>query len=411
MVLEGLDRALLIASQAFTALIPALILVSTLASAGSRDPISAGIVQRFGLRGDAADAVEQLFDRPDTATGSLSLVSVLLVLLSGVSFTRRMQRMYQQAWDLPPVGVRGSPTAVLGLVMLLIEIVMLYGARALVRGLPLDRVIMVPVSALAGVALWTSVPWLLLDRRVHWKRLVPVGIVASVATSLYGVTTTVYMPSLIERYSGRYGLIGVTIALVGWLLCISLVIVMATVVGAEFDRTPDPWATRLRALLRITPPVADAVSEPTTSPANGRADARGSSVTGEVTGGENADRRDVLRRILVSWAIIAVALALAAWLVPDVDVKGGFFTLLWVAALFGLVNAILGPILHLISLPLTMITLGLFALVVNGVLLAITAGLSDNLDVGGFFGTVVAALIISVVAAVLGFLLRPARTA
>lgn len=134
-------------------------------------------------------------------------------------------------------------------------------------------------------------------------------------------------------------------------------------------------------------------------------------MTGEVTGGETADRRDVLRRILVSWAIIAVALALAAWLVPDVDVKGGFFTLLWVAALFGLVNAILGPILHLISLPLTLITLGLFALVVNGLLLAITAGLSDNLDVGGFFSTVVAALIISVVAAVLGFLLRPARTA
>ena len=50
-----------------------------------------------------------------------------------------------------------------------------------------------------------------------------------------------------------------------------------------------------------------------------------------------------------------------------------------------------------------MITLGLFSLVVNGVLLAITAGLSNNLDVGGFLGVIVAAFVISVIEAVLGF--------
>jgi putative membrane protein len=114
----------------------------------------------------------------------------------------------------------------------------------------------------------------------------------------------------------------------------------------------------------------------------------------------------MLRRALVMWAVLAVAVGLAAWLVPGIDVNGGFFTLLWVALLFGLVNAILGPILHLISLPLTVITLGLFALVVNGVLLATTAGLSDNLDVGGFLGTILGALVISIVTAVLGFGLR-----
>ena len=77
--------------------------------------------------------------------------------------------------------------------------------------------------------------------------------------------------------------------------------------------------------------------------------------------------------------------------------------------LFGLVNAILGPILHILALPLTVITLGLFALVVNGVLLATTAGLSDDLDVGGFLGTILGALIISIVTAVLGVLVRPLR--
>jgi membrane protein len=54
------------------------------------------------------------------------------------------------------------------------------------------------------------------------------------------------MPRLMTSYSERYGLFGVTVALVGWLLCIAFIIVGSTVVAAEFDRAPEPWATRLR---------------------------------------------------------------------------------------------------------------------------------------------------------------------
>lgn len=105
----------------------------------------------------------------------------------------------------------------------------------------------------------------------------------------------------------------------------------------------------------------------------------------------------MLIRLVVNWLILAIGLGVAGAVVPAVEVKGGFLTLMWVALLFGLVNALLGPILHFLSLPLTVVTLGLFAIVVNGVLLAITAGLSDNLDVGGFGGAVLGALVISIV--------------
>jgi putative membrane protein len=111
----------------------------------------------------------------------------------------------------------------------------------------------------------------------------------------------------------------------------------------------------------------------------------------------------MLRRAVLTCLILAVGVGIAAALVPGIEVEGGFLTLLWLGLLFGLVNAVLGPILHILSLPLTVITLGLFALVVNGVLLATTAGLSDKLDVGGFLGTILGALIISIVTAILGF--------
>jgi putative membrane protein len=122
-----------------------------------------------------------------------------------------------------------------------------------------------------------------------------------------------------------------------------------------------------------------------------------------------AENPRMVRRAVLTCLVLSAGIAVAAALVPGIDVTGGFWTYLWLGLLFGLVNAILGPILHILALPLTVITLGLFALVVNGVLLATTAGLSDDLDVGGFLGTILGALIISIVTAVLGVLVRPLR--
>jgi putative membrane protein len=69
----------------------------------------------------------------------------------------------------------------------------------------------------------------------------------------------------------------------------------------------------------------------------------------------------MLRLAVVTCVVLALAVGVAAAVVPGIDVEGGIFTLLWVGLLFGLVNAVLGPVLRLISLPLTVITLGLFA--------------------------------------------------
>lgn len=112
----------------------------------------------------------------------------------------------------------------------------------------------------------------------------------------------------------------------------------------------------------------------------------------------------MLRIILLRWAIVAVAIAVAAAVLPSIEVDGGFFGLIGVALVFGLVNALIGPIVRLLSLPATMLTFGLFGLVINGILLAITAGIADNLDVGGFFSVVLAALVISLITTILAVL-------
>jgi membrane protein len=252
MDLRGLDRAMVLASQAFTALIPLMILMSAVLPRGNTSTVSDAVIRRFGLDGQAADAVATVFARPDT--GSVGVFSLLLLLISGVSLTRRLQLMYVEAWRLPPLrGVRGSFNAAMGLTVLLVELALLYLIRTLVRGLPFDWAIQLPLSGLAGMLLWTTIPWLLMDRRIGWRRLLPGGALTAVMASVYGVVTTLYMPALMTSYSTRYGLFGVTIAIVGWLLVVCFILISVTIVASEVDRSSEPWAVRLRRLVEGRP--------------------------------------------------------------------------------------------------------------------------------------------------------------
>ena len=103
-------------------------------------------------------------------------------------------------------------------------------------------------------------------------------------------------------------------------------------------------------------------------------------------------------RLLVN----ALALAAAAYVVDGIHLTGGFGSAVWVALVFGLVNALLKPIVMLLSLPFLLVTLGLFSLVVNAFMLLVTARLTDALSVSGLGAAIVGSLVISVVTMILG---------
>jgi putative membrane protein len=71
-------------------------------------------------------------------------------------------------------------------------------------------------------------------------------------------------------------------------------------------------------------------------------------------------------------------------------------TYLWIGLIFGLVNAIVGPVLRLLSLPFVVLTLGLFLLVINAALLGLTAALTDRLTIDGFVTAVLGGLILAI---------------
>lgn len=115
-------------------------------------------------------------------------------------------------------------------------------------------------------------------------------------------------------------------------------------------------------------------------------------------------------KILVRWIVVTIALGTAAWLVPGIRVEGDALVVYAVVAvILGLVNAIVRPILKLLSCPLILLTLGLFVLVINGLTLWLAASIANRLDIGfyveGFLPAFLGALVVSIVSVALNVLI------
>lgn len=113
-----------------------------------------------------------------------------------------------------------------------------------------------------------------------------------------------------------------------------------------------------------------------------------------------------MRNFTIRLFVNALALSAAAYLVPGIRLTGGFWDVILVALVFGLVNALLKPLVWILSLPFLVLTLGLFAFVVNGVMLLVTARLTDHLAVAGFGAAVLGSVVISLITMLLGGALK-----
>ncbi len=102
-------------------------------------------------------------------------------------------------------------------------------------------------------------------------------------------------------------------------------------------------------------------------------------------------------KLLVRWAALSLSFWVATALIPGIDVEGGFTTYLWVALLFGLLNATLGSLLKLLTFPAVILTLGLFLVVVNAAMLMLVSRWSEKLEVENFWAAIFAAIVISVI--------------
>ena len=119
-----------------------------------------------------------------------------------------------------------------------------------------------------------------------------------------------------------------------------------------------------------------------------------------------------MTKFILRLAINAIALYLAVLLLPGLDLSGGVVSLLWVALIFGLVNAVLGPLLKFLSCGLIVLTLGLFTLVINTFLFWLTYVISQSLGLGlmifepVWWNAFLGAVVVSIVSFIMSMILK-----
>ena len=112
--------------------------------------------------------------------------------------------------------------------------------------------------------------------------------------------------------------------------------------------------------------------------------------------------------VLIRIVLNGLAIIVAAWAVPGLAISG-LVAALAAGAILGIVNVLIKPVLLLLTLPLTIVTLGLFIFVVNALCLGLTAALVPGFTIAGFWSAMGGALLVSLVSWVLNGLVRPHR--
>jgi uncharacterized BrkB/YihY/UPF0761 family membrane protein len=228
----GFDRSIALASGALTALIPLTIVASAASSELGGKGTAERIIDRYDLTGGGAEAVKDVFSPASGTSTSLGIIGFLFLMVTVLSFTRAVQRLVEQTWELDPLSVRNTFNGLLWIGGLVV-----YAALSGLLQVALGRSNVDLAAALLAVPLsvvflvWSG--WVLSAKRIERQDLLPFGIVGAAALAIYSVGAAVYVPHLFSTYATRYGVIGAVFAIISALFAVMVVVVASAAVGRE----------------------------------------------------------------------------------------------------------------------------------------------------------------------------------
>jgi membrane protein len=224
---QGVDRAMAIAAQAYSAFLPLTIVYASLLPRAENQSFADVLCREFELTGPTAASVRQAFAPASDVESSITVLSIVLLLISTLSFTRGMQRLYEGTFSLKTLGMRNTPRALLWLAFVAFAVTL----RPVVTA-PLHGGLRVAVTLAIAVAIWLVTPYLLLGRRVNWLRLLPGATLTAIGMAAVGVWAVIWMPRTIASSAAQFGIIGVGFSILTWFVALAFALVIATTGGA-----------------------------------------------------------------------------------------------------------------------------------------------------------------------------------
>lgn len=224
--IEIVDRALAVGAQAFGALIPLMIVVASLRPRRDRS-FADTMIARFDLSGSGADAVRAAFSASAASGTSVTVIGAVVVVVSALSFSRALQRVFERTWELPRLGMRATSGGLRWLVVVVIYI----GLHPLLAD-AFHGLAGFVAASIAAFVFWLLTPYLLLRGRIAWRRLIPQAALCGIGMTVLTVGCALYVPRAMSNSSEQFGAIGVAFTLLSVLWAGGFVIVGAAAIGS-----------------------------------------------------------------------------------------------------------------------------------------------------------------------------------
>jgi uncharacterized BrkB/YihY/UPF0761 family membrane protein len=229
-VMEVFDRSMTLAAQAFTSILPLLIVVAAISRGGSR-PLGSTLSSYLGLDSSATHVLEGVVPASSDIFSALGWFGTLLVLVSATAFSRALDRFYARVWAIRKVGLRGAWRWLVVLTTILLAVALLQFTRSIVA---FDGGYVV-LAAIVEFVLWTFTwlltGWVVLNRDVSLRSLFPGAVLCGFGLAIAGGAGRIYLPITLTSAAHQFGALGITIAYIGWLFIIMFIVVVSVTIG------------------------------------------------------------------------------------------------------------------------------------------------------------------------------------
>jgi membrane protein len=228
--LELFDRAMTLAAQAFTSILPVLIVAASLR--GSLNPeADVMFASNLSLDDHTAELVQQSIPQQIEGATLTQVIGALLLLIAATAFARALERCFRRIWKTPKAPIRFAWRWVAAIVAIVIGFVLVVVTRYVVRGTGAMPVLELIIETAIWCGLWWVASWIVINRTVSLRALLPGSVLAGLGFAVATVLGRVYLPRVLASSADQFGVLGVSFSYIGWLFVLMAVLLAAVTIG------------------------------------------------------------------------------------------------------------------------------------------------------------------------------------
>src|SRR4029453_7456536 len=205
--LEFVDRGMTLAAHVFTSILPILIVVGALRA--SLEPQADAIfAEHMGFDDATAELLEKSLPAGAQELRLTGVVGVALLVIAATSFARALERSFQTIWHMPKVSIKFAWRWIAAIVAVVIGVALIVATRIIVRGGGAIPVFEFIAEVAIWTALWWIAGWIVINRRVSLRGLLPGEILAGTGFAIAGQLARVVLPPILAEPAFRFGALG-----------------------------------------------------------------------------------------------------------------------------------------------------------------------------------------------------------